>query len=201
MSASANLASLTSVKRYLNISLSDTDNDDILNQLIGAASEAVETYCNRKFARTVYTEYHDGRGDARLVLDHRPVVSVTSVHDDLNRTFGADSLILSDDYIVRELAGIIELLRSAATFSSSSAFFSDGQRSVKVVYEAGYATIPEDVAHACIILTAALYHRGKQGADAVYSENQAGAYAVTYDANLFSPALRALLVRYREVRL
>ena len=132
MSASANLASLTSVKRYLNISLTDTDNDDILNQLIGAASEAVETYCNRKFASTVYTEYYDGRGDARLVLDHRPIVSVTSIHDDLNRTFGADSLLSSDDYIVRDLAGIIERLRSSAVFSSSSAFFSDGQRNVSV---------------------------------------------------------------------
>lgn len=201
MSASTNLTSLTAVKRYLGISLSDTTNDDLLNQLIASASEAVETYCGRRFAKTVYTEYDDGRGDSRLVLDHRPIVSVTSVHDDLRRTFDAGSLVSPDDYIVRELAGIIELLRSAAGFYSSGAFFSDGQRNVKIVYEAGYATIPEDVAQACTILTAALYHRGRQGADGIAGENHGGAYSVTYATGLFTPALHALLARYREVRL
>jgi len=199
MAASMNLTTRDEVKTYLGVA--GTDDDDLVDALIAATSEAIETYCGREFASQTHTEYHDGRGAERLIVNHRPVVSVTSLHDDPAREFAADSLIDPDDYIVYEDAGIIELCGSRGFFALPGAFFSDGLRNVKVVYGAGYDSAPSDVALACKLVTAALYHRGKQGADGIRSENHAGAYAATYAGELFTPEIRALLAHHREAQL
>jgi len=199
MAASMNLTTRDEVKTYLG--LTGTDDDDLIDALIAATSEAIETYCGREFASQTHTEYHDGRGAERLILDHRPVVSVTSLHDDPARNFADDSLINPDDYVVYEDAGIIEMCGVRSFFAPPGAFFSDALRNVKVVYVAGYDSAPSDVALACKLITAALYHRGKQGADGISSENHAGAYAATYAGELFTPEIRALLAHHREARL
>ena len=197
---SADLTSTANVKTYMGIS--GTDDDTLIGQLVSRASNAIENFCNRIFASTAYTEYHDGDGCARIILDHRPIISVTTIHDDLDRTFAASSLIAASDYITRDDEGIVEWLSGNATFPSTAAYFYDGQLNVKVVYTAGYATIPDAVEQACIMMVAAMYNRGKQGADGIDSDAHAGAYTVTYARSLLvapTTQIRELLLPYREI--
>jgi len=196
MAASGDLTNAANVKEYLG--LSGSDDDTFIGNLIERASEAIENYCRRKFTSTQYTEYHDGRGEPRLVLNHRPIISVTSVHDDLDRAFGSGALIDSGDYITRDDEGIIEYLGSASTFPSTAACFYDGQLNVKIVYTAGYATIPADVGQACIMLCALLYNRGKQQADGIKSESHGGTYSVTYAGMAMTGEIKDLLAAFRE---
>ncbi len=191
MAASVDLTSKANVKEYLGIS--GTDDDDFIDNLIDRASEAIESHCRREFNSEERTEYHDGRGSSRLVLKHRPVTAVASIYDDLNRDFGSGTLISSSDYLVREDEGIVEFV--------SSSSFKDGRLNVKVTYTGGYSTIPTDLGQACIMLVALLYHRGKQGADGIKQESQAGAYSVTYVGMLMTPEITALLASYREYKI
>jgi len=136
VTAPTDLTSTANVKVYLGIS--GSDDDTLIGQLIGRATDAIQAFCHRTFGSTTYTEYHDGRGESKIVLEHRPIISVASVYDDLDRQFGPETLIDSDDYVIREDEGIIEWLASNSTFPSTAAYFYDGQLNVKVTYTAGY---------------------------------------------------------------
>lgn len=193
------LATVANVKEYLDISSSD--DDTLFGNLLDRVTDAIQSHCNRTFAQTTHTEYHDGRGASQVVLKHRPIVSVTSVHDDLDRDFAASSLISASDYITRDDEGIIEWLSSNSTFPSTAAYFYDGQLNVKVIYVAGYANIPDDVIQAACMMTALLYHRGKQGADGIASENQAGAYNVVYVKGVMTPEIKQLLAKFRDYKI
>ena len=154
MSASTNLCTRDNVKSYLG--LTGTTYDDVIDLLIPAASEAIERFCGRRFGQSSYTEYHDGGGKDALVLAQRPVASVSGVWDDVNRNFSDDFLLDADEYVVDTARGLV-VLRNGA--------FSDGVRNVKVTYTAGDSSVPTDVAQACIMLVAALFHRGREAAD------------------------------------
>lgn len=50
-----------------------TGQDDLLWQLLAAATYAIQRYCQRWFLRREYTEYHDGLGRPSLLLREYPV--------------------------------------------------------------------------------------------------------------------------------
>jgi len=188
MSASCELTSLEAVKRHLG--LSGTEHDVLLEEMIAAASEAIENFCGREFANGERTEYHDG-GVQALVLAARPVESVDSVHDDPAGVFADGSLVDPSRYVVDELSGLIELKSGA---------FARGCRSVRIVYTAGYETPPDDAACACVLLVAHTFHRALQGAEGVRSE-KLGGYSAEYGDEAWPGAVLGLLWAYREVRI
>lgn len=136
------LAALADIKTMLGIS--DTTQDAVLT-LIKASVEAwVKNYCGRDFLipGTPYTEYQDGDGTNVVRLDQRPIVSITSVNSDPARLFEAASAIPSADIISDpkgQRLGFVELLTYRLL---------KGIKSTKIVYSAGYATIPDDLSMA-----------------------------------------------------
>ena len=151
MAASVNLCSRDMLKA--NLGVGGTAHDARLDALIAAASEAIETFCRRRFGESSYTEYHDG-GHDRIVLLHRPVLSVTGLWDDLARQFDEASAVAETEYILDAERGLI-VLRSGR--------FALGIRNVKASYSAGYAAVPDDVEQACILLAADWFHRAQSG--------------------------------------
>jgi hypothetical protein len=94
---------------------------------------------------TTYTEYYDGEGGLTLRLDLYPVLSVTSVYDDPNRAYGADTLVSSSDYDLDGRRGLLLLKPNAAHGA-----WSDGElRAIKVTFVAGFATVPSSIKRAC----------------------------------------------------
>lgn len=145
------LTSLDDLKEY--IGLTTGDHDLLLENLIDRATDLFETYCDRKFAAAAYTEYHDGRGLDKLFPKQWPVNSVTSIHDDSDWTWGADTLIDAGDYRIAH-DGYIQMKTST---------FSDDVQNVKIVYNGGYSTIPEDLAQACIEQAAWMFKQSPEG--------------------------------------
>ena len=91
---------------------------------------------------TTYTVYPHGPrrgGDpATVCLCVRPVVSVTSVHADATRAYGAGSLLVEGtDFDVHDIAGSVDLLPGGAL-----EVWPVARRAIKVVLVAGYATTP-----------------------------------------------------------
>ena len=134
------LSALADIKTMLGIS--DTSQDALLTIVKDSVEAYVKTYCGRDFLVTSYTEYYDGDDCNVLRTYQRPIVSITSVSSDPARLFEAASLIPADDIIGDSKSlrlGFIELL----TYR-----FLAGLKSTKVVYSAGYSTIPTDLSMA-----------------------------------------------------
>ena len=186
------LTTINNVKAYLG--LSGSTHDALLTTLVSAASDAIEAYCGRAFAAADHTEYLDGDDNgvrrSDLLLQHYPILSVTSIHDDPDRDWSDGDLVNSDDYTFYADEGRVVL---------DSGSFHTGRRSVKVVYRAGYEAIPDDLQQACAILTAAWFNRGRQGGDGLSGEGL-GQYRADYDTNAWPAAARQLLKPYRVPR-
>jgi hypothetical protein len=186
MAASTNLTTLDKVKAYLGVST--TDDDTLISALIQSVSEAIEHYCGREFAESERTEFHDGRNSGSIVLKCRPVQSVSGVYDDCDRVFPDLSEISSSCYVFYPESGLIEL---------TGGLFSNGWRNVKVVYVAGYETVPAAVEQAANILIANFYNRGHSGGDGLDSES-VGAYTISYNEAEWPASVKGLLFEFRE---
>lgn len=138
------LTTLDNVKKYIGIT--DTAEDGLLNMLIAAASQAIETYCNR-----VLTE-HECVEDVQLIhsggivmLSGYPVSAVT-IKDANGQQV--------TDFVLAARSGMLTINAAPGVYT--------------VEYTAGYQTIPADLEFACIQLVAAMYDR--RGSDHVVSE-------------------------------
>lgn len=124
------LTTLATVKAFKNITASEHDAEIL--RLIPAVDQFVEQYCNRVIESATVTEYHSTRdGQTTLKLQRYPVASITSLHDDVDRVYGADTLLATSDYVLTDpKAGIVAL---------DGVSFHEGLNNVQVVYVAGFA--------------------------------------------------------------
>lgn len=144
-----NLTTRDNVKDYMNIQ--DNNSDNIINDLIARVSKAIAKLCDRDFAVTTYTEYQSSDGEEELLTKQYPINSVTSVYDDPDRLYSAETLIPSDEYCFEDP----NLLRFDTPLSKN------GKKNIKIVYNAGYATIPQDLEMAAIYMVVAEYKRSR----------------------------------------
>jgi hypothetical protein len=123
------------VREYLSNTLSIDDMDRII-VLINSTSQMFENYCNKTIVAKDFTEYYDGTNSNHIWLKNYPIISVTSMYfvDDIND----ETLIPATDYTI-DGVGIYYLSKFVAF-----------PRNIKVVYRAGYATVPDDIKQVCI---------------------------------------------------
>jgi hypothetical protein len=139
------LTSLADVKESLSISSSDHSKDNLIIRKINQATAAIESYCDRTFAATDYTEIINGSNIDELVLKQRPVNTFTSL-EYRGTSENLDNWITlnSNYYFVDTDAGILKLL-----FSAQGRW-----NRWRATYNGGYTTIPSDLAEACAQLAA-----------------------------------------------
>ena len=65
------------------------------------------------------------------------MTAVTSVHDDTNREYDADSLIVATDYMFDSEEGTLRL--------EGDLIFLRSKQNVRVVYTAGFSATPDDI--------------------------------------------------------
>ena len=144
------IATAANVRAYIR-ALTGTSEDTLLNSFILRFDRVGSSYCGfptasnlSTFENNTYTHYFDGDGSDRLQLRVAPANTITSVHVDVDREYGSDSLVASSDYELFTDEGLL-LLKT----DSDQGSFSTGYRSVKVVYTAGFTSIPDAIVHAC----------------------------------------------------
>lgn len=155
------LTTVADVKETLGISAGNTSKDNLIRRKINQATRLIEAFCalpeDHHFKQATYTsEEYDGSGTNQLILKMRPVTSVTSFqYRDTAESDSDFTDVDSELYFASDLdAGVIDLL-----FSQSMRW--GGYR---VTYVAGYATIPADLAEACVMLAAYLVENSTTGA-------------------------------------
>jgi hypothetical protein len=130
-----NLVTKTEYKAYMGIT--STNSDAEIDFLIPKVSDLVKTYCRRTFVDFYdesKTEVFDG-GFKQIILKETPVVTVSSVaySADYGKTY--TSLVKFTDYVVRD----------DYVLSLNPNGFAEQINGYRVVYFAGYETIPSDL--------------------------------------------------------
>ena len=178
--------------------LTGTAEDATINTLITRVDGLFASYCGymakdgtsgATMEDVTYTEYLDGPTRSREIrLSVYPVVSVTSIHDDADLGYNSDDLVAASDYTLYGNEGLVILNENA------SHAWTKGRRNIKVVYVAGWATIPDALKHAACLQTAHLYqHRDTIGK----TDLRVSTASATVSALSLLPEVRAALAPFR----
>jgi hypothetical protein len=162
-------ATLTEIKNYM--SISDTTDNDLLENLVESASRSIDRIANRRF-------YLDATASARLYrvysnifvyVDDIGTTSnlVVAVDENGNGTY-SKTLTLNTDYILDPLTSQslnrpftqLTMVSNTESWPIFPGITSNGLRpGVQVTARWGWPSVPDDINMACLILTADLYKR------------------------------------------
>lgn len=150
------LCSVADVKETLGIDSGDNSKNNIIIRKINQGTEMIEKYTDRRFASTVYTEEeYDSTNTDQLVLKQRPIITFTSLEVRDSTLNESDwETVDTELYFVDYSAGVLDLV-----FNVSGRW-----NRVRTTYTAGYATIPSDIAEACVTLASYLVENPTSGA-------------------------------------
>jgi len=174
-------------------------NGTYLQAILDACSDAAENYCNRKFLSTAYAEIRDGDDSYNIYVLNPPIISLTSVA--VKESDGTSTTYT--DLTHDPVSGKIRYQSD-----KDAVLFINGFQNVTINYTGGYATIPEAVQQAIILMS---YNTCKRTVSSgttpgmrsenldMYSytrEDSGGDYAT---ASPFSPDVKMLLDPYRRL--
>jgi hypothetical protein len=164
-------ATLTEIKNFLSIPISDTADDTLLEGLVESSSRSIDRIANRRF-------YLDASASARLYRAYSDVFVYT---DDIGSTSGlvvaldesgvgsyTTIIDLNTDYILDPLTAAakgrpftqLTMVSNTTSFPIFPGLFGNGLRpGVQVTARWGWPSVPDDINAACLILTADLYKR------------------------------------------
>lgn len=151
------------------IGIDDSTDNAVIDEIIAIVSAKVEKYLGRSALTTTYTEYFNvGVGSACFPLKAFPVTSITTVHNDIDWSFAATTLVDATNYTVDTSSGLLYVEPDCLIC---------GFRALKVVYVGGMAdttssfkTSYPDVYDAALLQVAYQYQTRKQiGAQSINS--------------------------------
>lgn len=131
------LVDLASVKKHLNLSLSDTRQDDELQGFILAAADQARYICG-PWLPEQHTQYFDG-GVNTIVPDWLPLASVQSATE----YYGLSAFPLTEQPLGSQMNAFAFTVDTTTgqitrrTFGGQPAMFAIGAKNIKVVYTAG----------------------------------------------------------------
>lgn len=163
------------VKEFLGITV--TTDDNVIMPLCQVSQKQANGYCDRELEGSTFIEYQNGTGIDIIQLRNLPIKSITSIYDDWDRVYGANTLVSSTDYTFVPDTGVIYGIGVG---------FGTGFNNLKITYVGGYngigqtayTDLPYDLKQALIYLASAMYLEGKSGINVM--ENQEIVYRPSY---------------------
>jgi len=177
----ADLTNLADAKAWLTVS--GNADDALLTRLISASSDYIQTWLSRDISLQPYVSTRNGTGGKRMMFKNYPVASITYLKIDGTTiplsTNGANGYV-SDTYT---------LMLIGYTFTR-------GYQNVELSYTAGYASVPKEIAQACIELVALRY---KDRDHISMVSKSIGGEVVTYSQKDMSDSIKTTLSNYKKV--
>lgn len=183
------LCALQDVKTYMG--KTDTNSDTALNALITNVSAAIETYCNRTFASTSYTETRNGGCGQKMYLANGPVTAVSSL------SVNGQSVPLAPDAVSYGFVfdSMMVYIRPGSGGSGGGPQeFCKGIQNVTVQYTAGYTSIPNDITQACVLWVVYLF--GKRDRLDKRNETLGQQQTQGYDLSDMPKVVKTMLAAY-----
>jgi hypothetical protein len=188
--AAYDLVTTANVKSFLDIQT--TTWDTVIGTLVTSCSVWIENYCGGlrfKNSLSDVTEYYDGdpfeEGNKSIFLKNIPIVSITSV------SYASGSLSSPTWTAYDASTGYV---RNDKTGELTFYALPVGKQNIRVIYQGGYTSIPEDLQMACLELVARIFNKRKSFG--VATESVGGANVV-WEKEL-DVDLRKTLNRYRN---
>ncbi len=140
--------------------VTSNQHDAKLEELINSVSQLVKTYCGQSFLdfySTNKTEFFTKNFSSHIVeLGESPIVEITSVEERDAPTSSYTTLTENTDWVLDSTTD--SLFRVSG---SNYKNWETGPNAVKVVYKAGYETLPQDLRLAVVDLIM-YYHKNEQ---------------------------------------
>lgn len=171
------------VFNYMRKPVPSVDDPDyrLVEDLIKRATDEIERIIGGPVINREVTETHNIPGWPRLVLNHKPVVSLVSITDN-----GKD---ISDNVVVHNNKGILLLKRGR---------FSRAPYGVEVKYIAGYGpdadAIPQDIRHACVLFVHYWFKRDSLDYSQTYGESD-----ILVNGPRFPVTALKMISKYKDV--
>lgn len=179
--AAGDLATLAGLKAWLGNVGSSSDAQ--LQTLLTAASAFIKSWTNRDFVQATYTVTKRANRDL-MVLDQYPVISVSSVQWQGFTCPAGDPITGTSGYYV-DTPNALRL--TGYTFPSAP---------VRVVYSAGYATIPEEITQTCIELAGEAFKRASHIGE--LSKTLGGQETIHYIHDAANATVLQTLAQYKK---
>lgn len=190
---------MTDILSYSLITVGDLKNfmgidtpiyDEKLTMIVNAMTDYIESRCKRRFQSTLYTEYVNGDDSDHLMMKQYPITSITSVEENSNSDNSSNwATLAAEEYfnIGPDLeAGLIR--KTSRTFK--------GTANYRVVYTAGYTTLPSDLKYACYMLCSEAFNRSRSAG--VKSESL-GDHSITFESiSMENDNVEKVIQRYRK---
>jgi hypothetical protein len=187
--AFGDLTTLDDVKAWLQTGQNPfpSTDDALLTRLVTAASQFIQSWLGRPVTSADWIEVRDGTGGHRLAFANTPVCAVLSLAID-----GIDipPAPIGDAFAAGYVFTPTELALRGYMFSSRA-------QNVVVIYTAGYAATPPDLAQACIELVCQRYRERTRIGEV--SKALIGGETVTFSQKDMTDDVKTLLSQYRAV--
>ena len=165
--------------------------DALLARLITAASQFIESWLQRQIAVGDWIEVRDGNGGQRLAFANFPVSQVWSLSiDGLNIPPALSPGGITGGFGAGYVFSPTELALRGYVFTRRA-------QNVSVTYTAGYASVPADIAQACIELVCQRYRERTRIGEV--SKSLMSGETVTFSQKDMSDDIKSLLSQYRAV--
>lgn len=165
-----------------------------LQLLITAVSAWITNYCSRNFVGVVaYSETRHGNGRDSMPLAEQPLVSITSLTIDNGAPIAQQSAPGQSGWFIPPRSGKL----GSNLVALKGYCFNRGRYNVQISYTAGWATVPVDVAQACIEIVTAAYKRGAR--DPALASQAVENQTTAFSQAAITPAAMAMLNPYRKV--
>lgn len=139
---------------------------------------------------TVYVDSYWFDDISVLQLPIKPVVTITSVHADSDRKYGADTEVHSDEYEIDSQQGLLIIKPDTSTVGFVNAY-----RGNKIVGTFGYTLFHKDIVHAVCVFASHLYRaKSSQGKKSQSVRNA----NTTYSPNTMPDEVKQILYPYRS---
>ena len=184
--ATYDLVTLDEVKDFYGKVGSTSKDDDLLEDIITRISNVIESYINKNILSRSYTEYYDGLGVSTLFTKQYPIISVDSIHEDTTWVWGSDSTVGEDDYRIHNDKNHVVFLTTLG----------NGKQNIKIIYTAGYATVPNDIKQVCITEVIRVY-KNRQEVDVLSKTLVDG--SVSYSAKDLLLQSKMVLDKYKRI--
>jgi hypothetical protein len=204
MARFGDLTTLADVRAWLSTgsqAMPPTD-DLLLQRLITAASQFIQTWLSRSIASQDYYEVRDGTGGRTLQFGAFPVTSVLEVVVDaitiqpvapfIPAPPGQAAVWQPSTFTV----GPAGYLFTPTQITLHGYFFSRRPQNVQLTYTAGYRTVPSDVAQACIELTALRYRERTRIGEV---SKHLGTETITYSQRDMPADVMTVLTKYKAI--
>tara|TARA_R110002020_G_scaffold196399_7_gene397405 strand:+ start:1606 stop:2214 length:609 start_codon:yes stop_codon:yes gene_type:complete len=177
---------------------SDTELSDLLDRVEANVARflgfpAPDSSVTKTLAVATYTMYIDSYWTDNisvLQLPIRPVVTITSVHADPDRVYGADTEVNAAEYEIDKQEGLLIIKTNTSTVGFTNAY-----RGNKVVGTFGFTLFHKDLVHAVCVYASQL-HRAKSSQGK--KSNALRGATTSYLPNTIPQEVKEILYPYRN---